>query len=309
MKIDRLLAIVILLLNRDRVQARELAALFEVSLRTIYRDIEAINQAGIPIVAFPGNHGGLEIMDGYKLERNVLNEEEFVAVLRALSGMGSVMGSEMTLPVAEKIAGLLPPDQAAALQKKCRQVVIDLSGAANAAQKATLVLLREAIEACRLVLLSYCSSAGEKTEREVEPTHLLFQDGSWYVQGYCRLRKGFRLFRLSRIKLVKALSESFAPREEAVPPLLTTPEGVEGKRTVRLSLKFSAVVEFRVMDWFPAARRQGEHVYVDISYPEDEWVYGFLLSFGPFVEVLAPAHIRQIVAERAAQVVSLYREG
>lgn len=126
MKIDRLLSIVILLLNRPLIQAKELADMFEVSVRTIYRDIDSINSAGIPVVTYQGAGGGIGLMQGYRLDRNVLSQRELADIFSALQSASSIGGEGHHL-LMEKISSVVPPSQISAFRSKTTQMIVDFS--------------------------------------------------------------------------------------------------------------------------------------------------------------------------------------
>ena len=177
MKLDRLIAILSVLLNQEQATAPELAKRFEVSRRTINRDIEALNRAGIPIVTLQGAGGGIRIMDGFRMDRTALTSREMQAILSGLRGLDSVSGTSRYKQLMEKIspgaADVLPGDQ---------HILIDLASWHKASLSGKIELLHGAIEQHRLVSFHYLSPGGE-SDRIVEPALLIFQWSSWYLWG------------------------------------------------------------------------------------------------------------------------------
>lgn len=311
MKLDRLLSIVILLLNRRKMQAKDLADLFEVSVRTIYRDIETINQAGIPIVTFQGTGGGIGIMEHYKWDAQVFSDDDISSMLMALSGLGySLKGMQMDR-VMEKIKGMLPEQKLQEIEQKYNRVVIDLSGWDwQHRNEQEFKLLKEAIEKHIVVTFSYFSANGAETVRSLEPIRIYYKGQSWYVYGFCRLREDFRFFKLSRIRGLAFSDQIFEPHSEAVMKI-SWEEDQEKNRCANpasLRLKFNYSVRFRVEEYFEHStlRYEPDGIYTEVSYPEDDWLYSFLLSFGHCVEVMHPLHIRENLLERAKAIVHLY---
>ncbi|XEC93775.1 helix-turn-helix transcriptional regulator [Paenibacillus tarimensis] len=310
MKLDRLLSIVILLINRKMVQAKELAERFEVSVRTIYRDIETINMAGIPIVTYQGAGGGIGLEEGYRLDRNLLTNDELAALVTALRSISTSYDSDSNQMLMEKLTSIVPASRADEFRFKSNQVLVDLSpwgGQAQLEQKFKLV--KQAIEQLRLVSFTYISAQGDRTQRTVEPHTLVLKGQKWYLQAYCLQRGRFRLFKLLRMKDLAVLDEVFVRRaipEEELNPGQTwnAPDN-----TVPLILRFSPQIRHLAEEWFGVEdlKLQGDgSITVNVSFPEDNWLYGFILSFGPDVEVVEPEHIRQIIQEKARLVAKKY---
>jgi predicted DNA-binding transcriptional regulator YafY len=310
MKLDRLLAIVMLLINRDIVQAKELAEIFDVSVRTIYRDLEAINQAGIPIVTMQGAGGGVGIMDSYRIDRNILRDDEIVAILRALKGLTTTLLDESTKVTIDKIASLAPKYKVAALREKTSRVVIDFSGwGRDNDERQKLSIVKRCLDELSALSCCYTAANGQDTKRIIEPVQLYFKARNWYVYAYCRLRQQYRFFKVSRMQELVPLKQTFAPH----PPFAETEtkdwEEGQAAQMVKLVLKFAPEARGRIIEWFPeeSIKQAEDCSYVTVAYPEDEWVYNYILGFGPYVEVIEPAHMRRIIKERAAAVAAMYK--
>jgi predicted DNA-binding transcriptional regulator YafY len=193
MKIDRLLGIITLLLQRDKVTAPELAKKFEVSRRTIHIDIDDICKAGIPIITYQGGDGGISIADGYKLDKSVLTIDELHSIIAGLKSIGSVSDSAR---IEGLISKLSPKSEAVVSVKD--SILIDLSSHYKSSLSEKISLIKSAIKEKKLVSFDYYSEKG-LSDRTIEPYFIIFKWASWYVFGYCRKSSGFRLFKLNRL--------------------------------------------------------------------------------------------------------------
>lgn len=304
MRIDRLLAITVMLLNRRRVTARELADYFDVSVRTVYRDIEAIMAAGIPIMSFQGNTGGFGIMENYKLNRQLLTFQDMTAILTALKGVNATFRDRSLDGAIEKISALIPDDKEDDYRRHSERFIYDVFPLwGESRQRQVLETVRSAVISDRLLRFSYRNAKGEYSERLVEPMTLVCKRYHWYLFAYCRMREDYRVFRLSRLREPVVLDETFARREKSFrdveqPDTAALP-------TVRLRLKFAPAVRVHVEDFYDdesiTVQPDGSLV-VDVTFPEDPWVYSHILSFGEMVQVLEPAHIRRIIEDQAIKI-------
>jgi predicted DNA-binding transcriptional regulator YafY len=314
MKLDRLVSIITVLLRRERVPARKLAELFEVSVRTILRDVEAINLAGIPIVTFPGAGGGIGIAEGYKLDRSVLTGDEMAALLTGLKGMSASLGDAKLGVLLDKIKNAIPQSQLEAINLKTSQIVVELSPwGVNEQMKGALATLRNAIESQREVAFTYVGSDGRKTERTVQPYTLILKGTSWYLYGWCALREAFRLFKVARIREMRALESRFERVETEYPAAMNIPDGKGGEtaRCPDMLLAFDPSAENAVIEWFGGEWETGEdgRLLVHARMPENNWLYSFLLGFGPAMEILEPEYLRDIVADMAKRIFDKYNKG
>lgn len=305
MKLDRLLAIVMLLLNRGRISAKELADQFEVSVRTIYRDIEAINQAGIPIATYQGVNGGIGILENYKIDRNVLTAEEVASIITALKGISTTMDDRKLSDALEKMKGMA----ARGRQDDRDRVIVNFNPwGSSRKEKEKFNTIRGAAESSQLVSFEYINNRGECMERTVEPMSLIFKGTYWYLYGFCRERQDYRVFRLSRMRSLSVENERFIRRDKNVTDLDLESEW-GNRRLVELVLKFAPCVRVRVQDSYDedmVEQLPDGSMLVRVTYPEDEWVYGNILSYGPDVEVLEPPYFREIIRERARRVWEKY---
>ena len=294
MKLDRLLSIVIMLLNRDRVQAGDLAEYFDVSVRTIYRDIDAINRAGIPIVTHQGNKGGLGIIDGYKLDRQVLTLQDMVSMLSVLKGVNSTFQDRQIHDAIEKIHSLVPEEKQEYVRNHADRVVIDvMPWGMPGRQKEKMVLLQQEIAASHLVEFSYQDGNGLRSRRTVEPMTLIFKATTWYVFAYCRLRSDFRLFRLSRIRRLVVLKKTFT-RKDANYRQYDRIDSDTAKM-IHLVINFKKTIAQNVEDFVDESCLQymeNGDIIATFELPENDWVISWLLSLGEHAEVIKPERIR-----------------
>ena len=213
MKVDRLVSMIMILLEKRRVGAHELAAMFEVSPRTVYRDMEAINQAGIPVRSIPGVSGGFEIMPDFKVDKRAFSADDLSALLMGLNNLSGVMQGDAFTHALAKVRSFIPTEQAKAIELKASQVVIDprpWMGGGHIARH--LDTIKEALQQSRLLAFTYTDGHGNRMERTVEPVQLVLKSSHWYVHAFCRSRDDFRLFRLSRMSDLHMLDEGFTPR-------------------------------------------------------------------------------------------------
>ncbi len=220
MKVDRLVSIIMILLDKKRIGAQELADMFEVSPRTIYRDIDAINMAGIPVRGASGVGGGFEIMQEYKVDKKVFSADDLSALLMGLSSLsGMIRGDELVHALA-KVKSFIPADRAKEIELKVNQICIDLSPwMGNRNIQPYLETIKSALQENKLLSFEYIAHHGNKTARTAEPYQLVLKGNHWYLQGYCRIRNDFRLFRLSRMSNLQMKEEIFAPRDYQKPQL------------------------------------------------------------------------------------------
>ena len=308
MKVDRLVSIIMILLEKKRIGAQELADRFEVSPRTIYRDIDAINMAGIPVRSTSGVGGGFEIMPEYKMDTRVFSTAELSALLMGLTNLSGMVRGEELLSALAKVRSFIPADKAKEIDLKANQICIDLRPwMGNRNIQPSLETIQTALQERRLLSFSYVDGHGNQTGRTVEPYQLVLKGSHWYFQGYCHKRKDYRLFRLSRISNLQMMTETFAPREYRK-PVLDYSEALEAMQT-RIRLRIHKSIMDRVLDFcgFENFTPDGEdHYLVEYPFIENDYYYDMLLSFGQACECLAPTRIREELKRRAQAIAAIY---
>ena len=197
MKIDGLISIVMTLLERRSVSATELAKTFEVSPRTIYRDMDTLNQAGIPIVALPGAKGGVGIMESYKLEKRLFTTTDITMLLMGLGSIRLPLSGREIAGVLSKVSGMISEEQRKEIETNANRIAIDVTPWSGIRPYAGLVeTIQSAMENNKILSFRYSDRKQNRTARRLESYRLLMKNGGWYVDGYCLTRNDFRLFRL-----------------------------------------------------------------------------------------------------------------
>ena len=310
MKVDRLVSIILILLEKERIGAYELAEQFEVSPRTIYRDIDAINLAGIPVRSTPGVNGGFEIMPQYKIDRTVFSTADLSAILMGLSSLSGMMRGDELASALAKVRSFIPAGQAKDIELRSSQVLIDLSPwTVNRSVQSNLEHIQTALLENRLLSFEYLNHDGTKTARTAEPYRLVLKNSQWYWQGYCYARNDFRLFKLSRTSNLQLLAETFVPREHPKPQLDFSDAAAARQTTITLRIHRS-ILE-RVLDFVSAediAPDGADHYIVRYPLIENDYYYGILLSFGDKCECIVPPHVRAEMKRRAEAIAALYKE-
>lgn len=310
MKIARLLAITILLLNRRKVTAVQLAEHFEVSQRTIYRDFETLNAAGIPIISSQGYEGGFCIPDNFKLSRQILTYTDMVSIVTTLQGVNSSLKNREIDRVIEKITSLIPSEKLEQFEKERDQFVIDISPwySPSGVMK-ILEILHRGVAESRVLRFSYTKLNGYETQRTVEPHTLVYKSFNWYLLAYCHLRDNFRVFRLSRISSLEMLHDHFL-RRSVRPHDFFDMEPNTHTPSAECVLLFKSAVRVRVMEIFSEEQiTHLENGMLEVRFPatEDEWITSFVLSFGENAEIVSPDHWRKKIMKTIRSIQYIYR--
>ncbi|MFC4304126.1 helix-turn-helix transcriptional regulator [Cohnella boryungensis] len=314
MKLERLMTITILLLNRKRIQAQELADRLEVSLRTVYRDLDTLGQAGIPIVSYTGMEGGYEIMDSFRLDRQLLSFDELTALSTALRGLESTKAydrTNMDLLLSKVGAMVAQAEQGRAGEGE--RIHIDFTPWKNSEEdRSRYDSLRQAVNDRRLIRLKYTSRKGEEQEREIEPMALVLKNYTWYLHGYCRLRGDYRIFKLSRIRELAMQSDTFVRRAESLAELndrWVNPEASNQQEAIPVVFQFKASAAVSVMDRYDEGeieRLPDGKLIVRTSYRNEKWLITSVLHYGTDVIVLEPADIAAKIRQAALDIAKQY---
>ena len=308
MKIDRLVGIIMVLLDQKRMGAQELADMFEVSPRTIYRDIDAINIAGIPIRSISGVGGGFEIMPEYKIDKKVFSADDLSAILVGLSGLSNMVRGDELVNALAKVKSFIPAEKAKDIEIKTNQICIDLSPwMGNPNIQPYLETIKAALQNCKLLSFGYTAHHGNKTVRTVEPYQLVLKSSHWYFYGYCYTRNDYRLFRLSRMSDLQMRQKTFIPRDYQKPILdfeeILTAMQTEIKIRIHKSI-LDRVLEYCTYNHFMPDG--DEHYVVDFPFIENEYYYDILLGFGGKCECVEPPHIRKEMKRRIYDIAAIY---
>ncbi len=300
MKLDRMIGILALLLQRERVTAPELAERFEVSVRTILRDMDALCRAGIPIASSQGAGGGFSIMEGYRVDRALLTRPDLRAILAGLRSLDSVSGTRRYAQLMERLS-----PGASRLVPGSDRLLIDLAGWHREPLSEKIALLESAIDAGRLAQFRYFAPSGE-SQREIEPAYIVFEWSSWYVYGWCRTRRDWRLFKLNRIADLH-LGGAFVRREATWPDLAASrvfPERYRVRALVGPGERWRLVEEFGPDCWSeqPDGRLLFEAGFASLGNARD-----WLLTFADGAEVLAPEELRSEMRRITASMARIYQ--
>jgi predicted DNA-binding transcriptional regulator YafY len=295
MQINRLLEIAYILLQRKVVTAKELSERFGVSQRTIYRDIDTLSLSGIPVYTKIGKGGGISLLPDFVLSKSILSEQEQNDILSSLSGLIG-MGSIESDHVLQKLTAIFN-------KPVHKWLEVDISGWGGTG-KYMFAGFKMAILDKWLVEFDYYGANNIKTFRRVEPIQLWFKSKAWYVKCFCLTRQAMRLFKLSRIRNLFITNEPFSARQTLPSVFESSTEGC--MNDVYIKLKIHADMAYRVYDDYidyHAEKDEDGSMTVTLRWPEDDWVYGYILSFGEYIEVLEPAYLRDIIRTKALKMV------
>lgn len=297
MQINRLFEIVYILLDKKVATSKELAERFEVSTRTIYRDIETLSSAGVPIYMSKGKGGGISLLPDYILNKAVITDDEKEAIVTSLKAVNAV-NLDKTDTALKKLRTLFG-------ESNTDWIEVDFSSWENTQSEVeTFQTIKSAILGNRIISFYYASAKGQQTLREVEPIKLYFRSGAWYLYGYCKTRCDFRFFKLRRIRKLNVSECNF---KRKVPEHISTNENAFQGEYVKLKLKLSAKVAYRVYDEFDSYEQQEDGSFIaEINYPKGKWIFYYITTFGSQCEVLEPEYIRNEVKEELQNTLKQY---
>lgn len=311
MKIDRLLGLLSILANTDKITVQELANRFEVSKRTIFRDLDTLSRAGIPIISYPGIGGGVAIIEGYKLKNQVLSADDIKNIFTALNGLKSIDNNHS---ISNLIAKLVPEKENIVFSQS--DYVIDLSSwFRDSITHEKAIKLHQAICKQKCVRLEYISRK-DRLKRIVEPHKLVFKQSDWYIYAFCKEREDFRLFRLNRIVSFAILEMPFQLR-----PISNIEfESNYGINLFSKSAKegfFEVILEYDVANEFELTNKFDASFFEDIPQESDKaricfyaadlsWLTDYLLGILDKVRIISPSELSNIVKQRLKKINSYY---
>lgn len=297
MQESRLFQIVYYLLDKGQATAPELAARLEVSVRTIYRDIDALSAAGIPVYAEVGRNGGIRLMNDFVLDQVVLSGEEKQEILAALQSVNITRNIAESRTLQKLSALFAIPSE--------NWLEVDFSRWGNQGfDKEKFELLKSAVIHCRQVKIRYAGADGGEGERNVQPYKLVYRSKAWYLKAFCMEKQDMRTFKLNRILELTLLEEHFVRRS-----FPEEPEDAEENYPL-VTLRFPKEMAYRVYDEFDQnqiERQENGDLIAAARMPEDGWLISFLLSFGTQVEILSPAYLREEIVRQAGKIVEKYK--
>ena len=292
MQINRLFSIVYILLDKKIITAKELSEHFEVSVRTIYRDIDTLSIAGIPIYTNKGKGGGISLIDDFVLNKSVLSEKEQNEILMSLQSLNAMKFLDVE-PVLKRLSTIFN-------KESTNWIDVDFSRwGSDDSEKEKFNIIKTAILSTKIISFDYFSSYGEKTLRTVEPLKLVFKGQDWYLYGFCRLKSEFRIFKITRIRNMNLLNETF----KRDIPIDIWGEGDKSykNKMVTLILKIDERMAYRIYDEFDEeniVKNLDGSFNVTTTFPEGDWIYGYVMSYGEYAEVIEPKDIREIIKRK-----------
>ncbi|MDO5603453.1 MAG: YafY family protein [Oscillospiraceae bacterium] len=292
MQESRLFRIVYYLLDKGKATAPELAEKFEVSVRTIYRDIDVISGMGIPVYAVQGKGGGIALLDDFVLDKSLLSGQEKEQILMALQGIAATeqnYANELLI----KLGSLFR-------LKTTSWIEVDFSGwVKNNSGQDVFNLIKRAIFSRNRICFQYFGSNRERTKRRVEPLRLVFKSKDWYLYGYCLTRHDYRFFKLTRIRDIEIQTDVCS---HEIPSTYSVEKSIDMENTIAVKLKFDKKMAFRVYDEFAETVTEDAqgNLYVQTNLPGNDALYSYLFSFAEYAEVLEPESIREQVKEKLA---------
>ncbi len=302
---DRLLSIVLILSKKELVTGKELAEHFDVSVRTIYRDIEKISQSGIPVAAIGGKSGGFYIMENYKLDELYFNKGELHTLMTVINSLNAAFGSNQQFnDILLKLQNAYETEKDKSDKLKINMSHFSMEGEL----RRFLPMIDQGIEENKLLIFQYINRNLEFSERTVEPVKMEFSNGQWYLIGYCRSREDYRRFKLVRIKNLR-IGESFSKREISPERLEEIFRKSYEDKNVKVKLKFSNRIGAQLTEYFSAMNikdsEEGDFV-VEEPFPYDEGLFKFILSFGSDCEVVEPEILKSDIKKYLNKILEKY---
>ncbi len=301
MKLERLIAIIFKLLNHEILSATELSEEFQVSTRTIYRDIEAIGAAGIPVVSHQGTNGGFGIIEGYKFDKSLLGSSDIAHLVSMLASLSSLFQDKDLQQTVERLRVL-------DAKRSSEALAIDLD---TRTEPRSMIALRQAIHNQKRLRFDYVNGKNEFTSREIEPLRLQYKFHTWYVYGYCMERRDYREFKVSRMMKITVTDSTFLQRHQQ--PKETAPAADKGGfEDITLSVQPDSLAA--VLDQLQSAAEKvnddGTMTFTLAVYRplEAGWLLSLLLGFGAGVKVVHPPALQQAVAAEAKKIMNVYKD-
>lgn len=302
MKIDRLIAITMFLSNREIVSASTLANRFEVSKRTIQRDISVLNQAGIPIISTYGINGGYEIMDGFKLTKQVANIDDYLNIITAIKGLCTAYDNEKINSTLEKVLF--------SMQGGEQRVFIDFTVAREGIQvNEYLQVIEKAIYDKKPLCIEYTSAEQISSIRLVEPLALSYKWYSWYLFAYCTKKNDYRLFKLPRILKCEPTLGIFTKKHKNIELLMKSEQAIDKRKYFKIRLLCKREIKQQVLEYLNCniieEHKNGDFI-LSMSVPFERMWFSLLMGFGNKVQVLEPNELKIKLKQKAKEILSIY---
>lgn len=297
MKVERLFQIIFFLLEKKCVTAPELAEKLEVSVRTVYRDVEALSMAGVPVYCVAGNGGGISLMPSFTIDKALLTEEEWRQILYALQSIKVV---------DEKVEKLVSKIGTICGKQEADWIEVDFSRWGHRKEdNIKFNMLKQAIIKKHIIEIHYIDAHGKQSLRKLEPIRLIFRNANWYLQGYCLCAGDFRCFKMNRIVKIELTEMIFQDHYSEVPDIEVESDLDE----IDIQLKVNAKMAYRVFDDFGKSHIQKEEdgsVVLSAKLPYDNWIITYIMSYGTDVEILNPLWLKEEMRQIVKKLVEFY---
>lgn len=294
MKIDRLFSILMIIVNKEKITAKELSEHFQVSVRTIQRDIDTLSMSGIPIYAEIGKNGGYQLLDNYKLDINFLNTKEAKVIKSLLGSLEQAVPYLDIKSVSNKFS-MIPSEEL-----EDNKIVVKLNPLINEENfKNNIEIITKARDSYNKINIKYIDANFIETNRILCPYTLVMMGSIWYLYGYCNLREDFRLFKLSRIVSCDLLEEKFVVMETPKPS--PWEYNLDYKRDgTNIILEIDKELQGKLIDYidYRNCKIVNDKIIVNLNFPVDEWLYSFLFGLIPYVKIIEPVWLREEFLER-----------
>lgn len=307
MKNDVLFGILLSLINENKVTAKKLAAKYEVTPRTIYRYIDTLDMAGVPIMTTKGKNGGLSIMDSFKLNKTYFTKEEYEHIITALQNFSHSFPMPVSETVINKFRALEKANQSEKeFMLKSSSLIIDGGPWTDATEyRNKLTAINQALTNRNVLRVTYINNRHEKTQRDIEPHTIVLKEGFWYVYAYCLMRKEFRLFKIARIVALSVLDKTFKRREIDEQNAPWNKGFDNPDQAINIELEFEPSVQADLEEWLGVKAIVGNKAFATV--PDTPSLVRKLLSFGSDIKVIFPTTLRDKVLEEAKLIGAKYK--
>lgn len=305
MKIDRLIAIIMLLLQQEKISASVLSEKLGVTVRTIYRDVETLSLAGIPIVTYPGVNGGIAILEEYKVDKHLFTKEDITVLVNSLASVPSELSNTAQKNAVAKLQSFLPD-----IDISAGKIMIDPTPWGETSKTSVdLLQIQDALINNYIISFDYTRYDGTQTTRTVEPGRLVLKGFAWYLQGYCILRKDFRIFRLSRINNLHISNETFIPKKLPEVDIKDVQTQNTQTNSIKIQLKIKPFLKAMLEDICGPnniSSLPDGNFLATMMFDESDWSYNYLLGLGEDCECLSPPHVREKLLEKITAMQKIY---
>lgn len=296
LQINRLFEIIYILLEKKTVTASELANRFEVSVRTIYRDVETLSSAGVPIYMARGKGGGISLLSGYVLNKTVLTDEEKTEIVSSMKAF-NLLGNTERSSALGKLSGLFGDNNTDWIE-------IDFSSwSGGIEENQKFNILKQSVIEKKIIKFTYSNGKGEQSVREVEPLKLCFKGQEWYIYAYCKAKLDYRFFKIKRLSNLETTETSF---ERKSPEKIFSENTKYKKNEVKIKIKISKQLAFRVYDEFAKFEKCDDGNFLVEVVLEKNWAYSYISTFGKYAEVIEPLEVRESYRKSLEENIKLY---